>query len=72
MLSEFLNGKILNKHINPDETDAYKSAFEADILTGKRRFKSFSSSTLHNSMKIETGRGAMINIVNTNIPTKQF
>lgn len=34
MLSEFFNGKVLNKSINPDEAVAYGAAVQAAILTG--------------------------------------
>ena len=35
MLSDFFNGKSLNKSINPDEAVAYGAAVQAAILTGK-------------------------------------
>merc|ERR1712054_557544 len=35
MLSDFFNGKTLNKSINPDEAVAYGAAVQAAILTGK-------------------------------------
>jgi molecular chaperone DnaK (HSP70) len=35
MLSDFFNGKILNRSINPDEAVAYGAAVYAAILTGK-------------------------------------
>ena len=34
MISEFFNGKVLNKSINPDEAVAYGAAVQAAILTG--------------------------------------
>jgi len=34
MLSDFFNGKTLNKGINPDEAVAYGAAVQAAILTG--------------------------------------
>jgi molecular chaperone DnaK (HSP70) len=34
MLSDFFNGKELNKSINPDEAVAYGAAVQAAILTG--------------------------------------
>ncbi len=35
MLSDFFNGKELNKSINPDEAVAYGAAVQAAILTGE-------------------------------------
>ena len=35
LLSEFFNGKTLNKNINPDEAVAFGAAVQAAILTGK-------------------------------------
>lgn len=35
LLSEFFNGKTLNKNINPDEAVAYGAAVQAAILTGR-------------------------------------
>ncbi|CAF4397730.1 unnamed protein product, partial [Rotaria magnacalcarata] len=34
LLSDFFNGKPLNKNINPDEAVAYGAAVQAAILTG--------------------------------------
>jgi len=34
MLSDFFNGKALNKTINPDEAVAYGAAVQAAILNG--------------------------------------
>lgn len=34
MLSDFFNGKQLNKQINPDEAVAYGAAVQAAILNG--------------------------------------
>lgn len=35
MLSDFFNGKALNKSINPDEAVAHGAAVQAAILTGQ-------------------------------------
>jgi len=35
LLSEFFNGKELNKGINPDEAVAYGAAVQGAILSGK-------------------------------------
>jgi L1 cell adhesion molecule like protein len=34
LLTDFFNGKVLNKNINPDEAVAYGAAVQAAILTG--------------------------------------
>jgi L1 cell adhesion molecule like protein len=34
MLTEFMNGKDLNKSVNPDEAVAYGAAVQAAILSG--------------------------------------
>jgi len=35
MLSDFFNGKTLNRSINPDEAVAYGAAVQAAILSGE-------------------------------------
>jgi L1 cell adhesion molecule like protein len=35
MLTDFFNGKTLNRSINPDEAVAYGAAVQAAILTGE-------------------------------------
>merc|ERR1712166_531076 len=76
MLSEFFNGKQLNKTINPDEAVAYGAAVQAAILNGDQ------SSTVKDlllldvvplSQGIETAGGVMSVLIkrNTAIPTKK-
>jgi len=79
MLTEYFNGKQLNRSINPDEAVAYGAAVQAAILSDKNVATSEQLKDVlvvdvaPLSQGIETAGGVMTNLIdrNTTIPTKK-
>jgi len=76
LLSDFFNGKNLNKGLNPDEAVAYGAAVQAAILTGNTD-ETLAGTLLVDvaplSLGLETAGGVMTTLIKrgTTIPTKQ-
>merc|ERR1712188_211750 len=77
MLSEFFNGKELNKSINPDEAVAYGATVQAANLTGEGKSSKLQDVLLLDvtplSLGLETAGGVMTTLIprNSTLPKKE-